>query len=148
MLAAGLCLTLSGQTKGHLNVGEPQKVSGSRNAVLQAKVPVSVQPGYHVNNDKPNDPSLIPLKLTWTSLGALQGGEVTFPKPGLEKVEGLDKPLLVFTGNFDLLVNFKVAPNAPAGPGVAAGKLRYQACNSTTCFPPLTVDVKVPYDVE
>jgi len=111
-------------------------------------VPVSVQPGYHVNSNTPSDEYLIPLKLTWTALGALEGGQVTYPKPSAEKYDFAEKPLSVFTGNFDLLVNFKVAPNAPAGPGIAQGKLRYQACNNTTCFPPLTVEVKVPYTVE
>ena len=115
---------------------------------MQAKVPVSVDPGFHVNSNTPNDEYLIPLKLTWTTTGALQGGQVVYPKPSMEKYDFSEKPLSVFTGNFDLLVNFKVAPNAPAGPGMADGKLRYQACNSTTCFPPQTVEVKVPYQIQ
>lgn len=131
-----------------MSVGEPQKVAGSRNAAVQSKIPVSVQPGFHVNSNAPKEEYLIPLKLTWTALGALQGGQVAYPKASEVKYDFDEKPLSVFTGNFDLLVNFKVAPNAPGGPGIAAGKLRYQACNNTTCFPPLTVDIKIPYVVE
>jgi hypothetical protein len=56
--------------------------------------------------------------------------------------------LAVFTGKFDLIANFKVAGNATAGPGSVAGKLKYQACNSTTCFQPKTIEISVPYQVQ
>jgi len=128
-------------------VGQPQKVAGKRNEAVQTKIPVSILPGFHVNSNTPTEDYLIPLSLKWTSLGALGGGQVTYPKPTLEKYEFADQPLSVYTGNFDLAVSFKVAPNAAAGPGVATGKLSYQACNNKACFPPKTVDVTVPYQV-
>jgi len=140
--------SLSAQSSGHLKVGEPTKVAAARGATVGAKIPVTVDPGFHVNSNHPADDYLIPLKLTWTSLGALEGGEVTYPAPKLEKYEFADKPLSVFSGAFSLTVSFKVAANAPPGPGVAVGKLRYQACNSNTCFPPKTADVNVTYQVQ
>jgi len=109
---------------------------------------VSVKPGYHVNSNAPSDENLIPLKLTWTSTGALEAGAITYPKPSLEKYEFSEKPLSVYTGNFDLTANFKVAANAPAGPGAAVGKLRYQACSNRACYPPKTVEITVPYQVQ
>jgi DsbC/DsbD-like thiol-disulfide interchange protein len=136
------------QSSGYLSLGQPQKVTGKRNETVQAKIPVTVQPGYHVNSNKPNDEYLIPLRLTWTSTGALQAGEVTFPKPTLEKYGFSEKPLSVFTGNFAITANFKIAANAPAGPGSAAGKLRYQACNDKACFPPKTLDISIPYQIQ
>ena len=123
-------------------------MAGKRNAAVQAKIPVSVQPGFHVNSNTPTDEYLIPLRLTWTSTGALEGGSVTYPKPSMEKYEFAEKPLSVFTGNFELVANFKVAASAPAGPGAAVGKLRYQACNDRACFPPKTVEVTVPYQIQ
>jgi DsbC/DsbD-like thiol-disulfide interchange protein len=131
-----------------LKVGEPAKVAGARGAAVQARIPVTVDPGFHVNSNHPSEEYLIPLKLTWTSLGALEGGQVAYPAPTLEKYEFADKPLSVFTGAFSLAVSFKVAGNAPPGPGVATGKLRYQACNSNTCFPPKSADVNVAYQVQ
>jgi hypothetical protein len=138
------------QGSGHLSVGDVQKAVGKRNAAVQVKIPVSVEPGFHVNSDKPSEDYLIPLKLTWdkSTMGALDGGTVVYPKASLEKYDFDEKPLSVFTGNFDLTVNFKVAANAPAGPGVAAGKLRYQACSNKACYPPKTIDVTIPYQVQ
>jgi hypothetical protein len=143
-----LCLPLWAQSSGYLTVGTTSKVVGSRNATVQAKIPVSVQTGFHVNSNKPNEEYLIPLKLTWTSTGALEAGEVVYPKPSQEKYEFAEKPLSVLTGTFDLVANFKVAGHASAGPGAAAGKLRYQACNNRACFPPKTVDVTVSYQIQ
>jgi hypothetical protein len=136
------------QSKTYLAVGEPQKVAGKRGASVQAKIPVTVMSGYHVNSNKPNEEYLIPLKLTWTAPGALEGGTVEYPKPQQEKYDFSAQPLSVYTGNFDLVASFKVAANAPAGPGVAAGKLRFQACSDKACYPPKTIDVNVPYQVQ
>jgi Thiol:disulfide interchange protein DsbD, N-terminal len=139
---------LAQSNKQYLSVGELPKVAGKRSAAIQAKIPMSVQPGFHVNSDKPSDEYLIPLKLTWKSTGALEGGQVTYPKASLEKYEFSEKPLSVFTGDFAVVANFKVAPNAPAGPGVAVGQLKYQACNDRACFPPKTIEINLPYQVQ
>ena len=151
MLAVLLCLPAlwpQSPTNERLTVGQPEKVAGKRNETVHTKVPISILPGFHVNSNTPSDEYLIPLSLTWSALGSLEGGQVTYPKPTLEKYEFAEKPLSVYTGNFELAVSFKVSSTAAAGPGAAAGKLRYQACNSKACFQPKTVDVSVPYSVQ
>jgi DsbC/DsbD-like thiol-disulfide interchange protein len=149
-LAALLWLpSLAAQSNaGYLTIGEPQRVAGKRNAALQSKISCTVQAGYHVNSNTPAEDYLIPLKLTWTATGALEPGPVIYPAPKMEKYEFSEKPLSVLTGKFDVTVNFKVAANAPAGPGIAAGKLRYQACNDRACYPPKTIDVAIQYQVQ
>jgi hypothetical protein len=149
VLAALLCLpSLWAQGKAYLTAGEPQRVAGKRNAAVQSRIPLTVQQGFHVNSNKPAEEYLIPLALTWTKTGALEAGAVVYPKPSMEKYEFSEKPLSVYTGSFDLIANFKVAPNAPAGPGAATGRLRYQACNDRACFPPKTIEITVPYQVQ
>ena len=105
-----------------MTVGQPQQVAGKRNAAVQAKIPVSVRPGFHVNSNTPTEEYLIPLKLTWTAAGALESGSVTYPKPSMEKYEFAEKPLSVFTGDFELVANFKVAANAPGRPRRGGGE--------------------------
>jgi hypothetical protein len=145
-----LCLPLlwPQSSNERLTVGQPAKVVGKRNAAVQTRIPLTIQPGFHVNSNTPADEYMIPLTVTWTSLGALEGAKVTFPKASAEKYDFAEKPLSVFTGNVELTAAFKVSANAPAGPGIASGKLRYQACNDRACFPPKTVDVNVPYQVQ
>lgn len=143
-----LCLPLLAQSSGHLKLGEVPKVAGKRGAAVQAKIPVAVDPGYHVNSNAPNEQYLIPLKLTWKQTGVLEAGQIVYPKPQQEKYEFSEKPLSVFSGKFDVTANFKVAANAPAGPGVAVGQLRYQACNDKACFPPKNIEISLPYSVQ
>jgi hypothetical protein len=112
------------------------------------KIPLSVEKGFHVNSNMPREEYLIPLKLTWTTTGALEPGAITYPMPAVEKFQFAEKPLSIFTGNFDVTAHFKIAPNAPAGPGAATGKLRYQACNDRACFAPKTIDITVLYQVQ
>jgi len=113
---------------------------------VHTKIPVAVDPGFHVNSNPPAQENLIPLSITWSATGALEAGKVTYPKATKEKV-GADT-LTVYTGTFDLVANFKVSATAQAGPGAAVGKLKYQACNSTTCFIPKTVEITVPYQIQ
>jgi hypothetical protein len=147
-LTALLSSCLLAQSSGHLSLGTLPTVAGKRGAAVQAKIPLAVDPGFHVNSNAPNEQYLIPLKLTWKQTGALEAGALVFPKPIQEKYDFSEKPLSVFTGKFDVTANFKVAANAPAGPGVATGQLRYQACNDKMCFPPKNIDISLPYQVQ
>lgn len=146
-LLLGLAM-LSAQGPERLMVGQAEKLAGKRNSSIQVKIPLTVQKGFHVNSNKPREEYLIPLKLTWTSTGALQPGTIDYPMPTVEKFEFADMPLSIYSGSFDLVAHFKVAPNASAGPGAVAGKLRYQACNDRACFAPKTIDVTLVYQVE
>jgi DsbC/DsbD-like thiol-disulfide interchange protein len=145
-----LCALLPAQTSspGHLKLGDLPKVAAKRGETVQVKVPMSVDPGFHVNSNKPNEEYLIPLKLTWKSTGPLEAGAIAYPKPAEEKYEFSEKPLSVFTGRFDVATPFKIPAGAPVGPGVATGQLRYQACNDKACFPPKTIEISLPYSVQ
>ncbi|MBZ5593498.1 MAG: protein-disulfide reductase DsbD N-terminal domain-containing protein [Acidobacteriia bacterium] len=125
----------------------PQKVAGKRGAELTAKLAVSLGEGYHVNSNTPHEAYLIPLKLTWTA-APLDVASITYPKPHDEKYQfSPDEPLSVFTGNFEIATKFKVPADATSGPAILTGKLRYQACNNTMCFPPKTVEVKQAVEI-
>lgn len=107
-----------------------------------------LESGYHVNSNTPTEEYLIPLRLTWEAGAPLKPVEVVYPKPQMEKYDYSSKPISVFTGDFQIVTRFKGEANAPGGPGVLAGKLRYQACSHDTCYPPKTVEVRLPYDIQ
>jgi thiol:disulfide interchange protein DsbD len=127
-------------------VAPPQKVAGQRGAELTAKIAVLLGEGYHVNSNAPHEAYLIPLRLTWTP-APLEVETLTYPKARDEKYPFSDQPLAVFTGNFEIATKFKVPADAVSGPAILLGKLRYQACNSNMCFPPKTVEVKLPVEI-
>lgn len=110
------------------------------------KLAAKIDDGFHVNSDKPNDPYLIPLKLTWSE-GALEKPSLKYPKPETAKLAFSPKPVTVYTGTFNIDTQFKVASNAKSGSTSVAGKLRFQACNDHECLIPRTLDVTIPIEV-
>ncbi|MCS7024767.1 MAG: protein-disulfide reductase DsbD N-terminal domain-containing protein [Bryobacteraceae bacterium] len=124
----------------------PPKLTAKKNSTASAKLSVRLRNGFHVNSNTPSDEYLIPLRLTWTA-APLEVVDVTYPDPKLEKYEFSEKPLSVFTGDFDLMTKFRVPATAPAGMQVITGRLRYQACNQKECLPPKTLEVKLPVDI-
>src|SRR5579863_2439129 len=103
-----------------LNFAPPKKVTAKMGAVAEAPLALQLRPGYHVNSNTPSDEYLIPLSLTW-SAGPLETSGVVFPKPSMEKYAFSDKPLSVFSGEFEIGKRFKVAANGPVGLAVVTG---------------------------
>ncbi|HUQ94829.1 MAG TPA: protein-disulfide reductase DsbD domain-containing protein [Bryobacteraceae bacterium] len=129
-----------------LSVTPPAKVMAKKNTVVTAKLDLQLRNGFHVNSNKPADDYLIPLRLTW-SAGPLELQEVAYPKPRLEKYEFSEKPLSVYSGVFEVVTRFKVPASAAPGMQMISGKLRYQACSDKECFPPKTIEVRLPVDI-
>ena len=99
-----------------------------------------------MNSSTPTEKYLIPLTLKWTST-TVETENVEYPKPQSLKLAFESKPLSILSGKFMFLTKFKVGLNTPAGPTTVTGKLRYQACNDKACFPPKTVEIKLPVNV-
>ena len=125
-----------------LKIAPAETLSGKRGQSVQIKTSLQLQGGYHLNSHKPEDPYLIPLRLTWDA-NMVEPISVEFPEPRKEKYEFSEKPLSVFTGDF--AITSTVKPKV-AGFVVLTGKLRYQACNHNACLPPKTIEIKVPAD--
>ena len=142
-LAVLPCCLLAQQNK--LSIGPVQAISVKAGGTVEQNLKLVVIPGFHVNNDKPKDEFLIPLKLTWTD-GPLQAKSITYPQP--EEIKVGSQMLTVFTGTFLVKTEFQAVAGAKPGSGVMNGKLRYQACNNDMCFRPATLDVRVPVNVE
>jgi len=111
------------------------------------KITATLNEGFHANSHTPSDESLIPLKLTWEP-GPLVAKDVVYPKPKMEKYSFSPDPLSVVSGSFDITTKFATAPSAAAGMSVVTGKLRYQACSDRACFPPKTVEIKLPVNIQ
>ena len=139
--------SLPAQSSPVLTVKTPPPVTGPRNSTLTARVTLQLRGGYHVNSSTPADEYLIPLKLSWDG-APLETIEVAYPAPHLANYSFSKKPVSIYSGQFDVTTRFRVPPTAPLGPLVLAGKLRYQACNDSTCLPPKTIEVRLAYQVQ
>ena len=147
LLALAAPMLLLAQSAGVLTVKPVEKPKAKRNDVFTVKVTAELKQGYHANSNTPSDAYMIPLKLTWQA-APLQVEEISYPKPQMEKYDFAEKPLSVVTGSFDILTKFKAPPTVTAGPILATGKLRYQACTNQMCLPPKTVEVPLTIEIQ
>jgi DsbC/DsbD-like thiol-disulfide interchange protein len=147
-LALPVCVFLvSAQTSPQLAIAPPEQISVKRGAAATVKVTATLSPGFHLNSHTPAEDYLIPLTLKWTP-GPVEAADVAYPAPQMVKVPFQEKPLSVLTGKFEIATQFKVPAGTAPGLVTVTGKLRYQACNDKSCFPPKTLDVKVPVEVQ
>lgn len=147
-VAAGLVLLpgLWAQLGAILTVSPPPRTTAVRSGVVSATLSVQLRNGYHVNSNTPADDYLIPLGLTWNA-SPLQVREIVYPKPKMESYSFSTKPLSVYSGDFEIVSRFAVPATAPLGASIVTGRLRYQACTNSSCYPPKTVEVTLPVDI-
>ncbi len=106
--------------------------------LLKVRLPKDV----HVQANKPRDPSLIPTALTIEPPPGVTVEKVTYPAASELSQAGRREKLLVLGPEFDIEVHVAVAESRGAGEVVIPGRLRYQACNDTMCFPPARAEAR------
>lgn len=134
------------QSVNPLSVEPVLKIVVPRGKSVSFKVQAKIEPGYHVNSNKPNEDYLIPMRMTWQS-DPLVVESVKYPVGHDEKYAFSEKPLNVLTGNFEILVTVKAPEKIEPQMHVMLGKLRYQACSDKACLVPKTIEVRVTADL-
>jgi len=107
-------------------------------STVRAAIQVALPEGFHVQSNKPRDPSLIPTELTVEAPAGVQVEELVFPAATDFEQEGLDEPLLVFDQTFTIGVRLSLPADLAAGDVVVPARLRYQACDDKMCYAPST----------
>jgi thiol:disulfide interchange protein DsbD len=100
--------------------------------------------GWHINGHKPDQPFLIPTDVQFTLPPGISTDALNYPRPDRKTFAfARGKELLVYEGK----VGITTALNVPAefvGTRVRiAARLRYQACNDSTCLPPATTATEI-----
>ena len=116
-------------------------VTGGKPGV--ARLRFRINPGFHINSNKPKSEFLIPtvLKLdapTDIVVGKLtypEGEEMSFPFAPNEK-------LSVYSGEFSVGVLVRPLHNVMPSKYMFRGQLRYQACDNAACYPPKNLPVQ------
>jgi len=120
----------------------------ARGMAFQAAVVLKIRPGFHVNAREVTFDYLIPTDLRADVPAGFKSENVIYPKGTLQTFTfSKDKPLNVYTGTVILRLPLTVSKDAPLGPQRLAMKLRYQACSTEICLPPVTKDVELTLNV-
>jgi DsbC/DsbD-like thiol-disulfide interchange protein len=107
-----------------------------------------VKPGYHVQANPVENPSLIPITLQIDGARGISVGEPLYPTAKRLRLPGDSQDLVVYDGSFAIGVPLEVARDANVGQTVALkGNLRYQACDDSHCLFPVTLPVAISVTV-
>jgi thiol:disulfide interchange protein len=119
-----------------------ERTSMTAGGEIHAALQVTLPDGYHTNSNRPRDPLLIPVTLTFDPPAGIEIAEVVFPKPTDLTQRGADQPLSVFEHEFTIGLVIKTdAAHAP-GEVTLPAEFRYQACDEVACYPPKREAVK------
>jgi hypothetical protein len=114
----------------------------ARGMPFQVAVVLKILPGFHVNARQVSADYLIPTDLHAEVPVGFKMSDVIYPKGTLQTFSfAKDKPLNVYTDTVTIKLPLTVLPNAPLGAQHLPMKLRYQACSTEVCLPPVTKDV-------
>jgi hypothetical protein len=146
-----------------------------RGRAFEVAVVAEILPGFHINANKVLEDYLIPTRVqaelpapSTEFIPIPQGGEglpstplragraspaglrlleTEYPPGQLEKFEFSDKLLLVYDGTVIVRMKLSAPPDTPLGVLHLPLALRYQACNDTTCLPPVTIPIAVELEI-
>lgn len=118
----------------------PSVLRGKANTV---NLEFKVDPGFHINSNKPSAEYLIPTTLKLDPPTDIVVGQVTYPE-GKELSFAFDpnEKLSVYSGEFTLGVNVRPLSTVIPSKYEVRGTLKYQACDNAACYPPKTVPVQ------
>jgi cytochrome c biogenesis protein CcdA/DsbC/DsbD-like thiol-disulfide interchange protein len=142
------CASAAQEPGGGVTV-QPVNEKGSVAAgdTIRLAVDVRVPPGLHLQADRPRDKTVIPARLTLKTPEGLTFATVTFPPSTTFRLIGFDEPLDVFAGSFAVGATVSVDKAHKPGGVTLPGTFRYQACDDTTCFNPVTVETSWTFEV-
>ena len=126
----------------HVDAGVDANVDVGADAIALV-VELIIQPGWHINANKPLSDNLIPTTLeagvgssTWNLM------DVSYPEPIVKALGFQSEALALYEGGVRLTVRLRQNESSPDSPLLRI-KLRLQACDDKICLPPENVNLQV-----
>ncbi len=152
LACAGFVSLANSQVPSGRDVVKPEVFASmepaGRGSSFQIAVVMKIRPGFHVNAREKSEEYLIAtdLKAELPS-GFSSGGEVVYPKGKLETFTFSKKPLNVYQGTVILRLPINALATVPLGEQHIPLKLRYQACSTELCLPPVTIPLDAAVNI-
>lgn len=124
----------------HLTVTVAPVEAAPPGARVSLALDVTPRTGMHVY--APQQKDYIPISLTLRPLPGVRASAPRFPRPESVRIEALDETQQVYSRPFRIVQEITLPSGARAGSEVTiTGTLRYQACDNTICYLPVSVPV-------
>lgn len=119
-----------------------------RGRAVQGTVVMEIPSGYHTNSNRPLERFLIATQLQIEAPQGIRVGPVGYPRAVLRSLKFSKNKVSVFEGRTTMRFSVTVPRGFTGNFAELKGRLRYQACNDDTCFPPQTREVKMSLNVQ
>lgn len=120
----------------------------SRGREFKIAVVVDIASGFHMNSHKPSEDYLIATTLTPKLPAGFELIDTIYPKGQLQKFSfSPNQPLDVYTGSVTFLLRLSAKAAAALGTAEIPMILRYQACNDSTCLPPVKFPLSAKFEL-
>ena len=118
----------------------PEQVTVAAGKASTVEMHFRIRDGLHINSHKPSQKSLIRTDLVVMEPAGVKVEAVDFPAGADYALKAFpNEKLSVYTGEVVLRAHL----TASAGEHLLQGALRYQACDTDSCYPPKKVAVAV-----
>jgi hypothetical protein len=119
-----------------------------RGREFKLAIVVDIASGFHMNSHKPSEDYLIATALTPKLPAGYELIDTIYPKGQLEKFSfSPNQPLDVYSGSVTLLLRLSTKTSAELGATEIPIILRYQACNDSTCLPPVKFPLTAKFEL-
>jgi len=119
----------------------------ARGSSFQIAVVMKIRPGFHINAREKSEDYLIATDLKAVLPSGFNSGEVSYPQGRLEKFAFSKIPLNVYQDTVILRMPVTALASTPLGEQHIPLKLRYQACSSELCLPPVTLTLDATVNI-
>ena len=139
----------------HAQPERPQKASVELLADRSAYAPgatarlaavMVIEDGWHTNSHEPSYDWLIPTELSLSLPESWGAPEITYPEGGMKAFEFTEGPISIYEGTVSFLASVPV-PGGASGTVPVTAALRYQACDHSSCLPPVTTEATLDLQV-
>jgi thiol:disulfide interchange protein DsbD len=115
---------------------------------LLIAVKLTIDEGWHVNSNRPNEDFLIPTELTLGEGSPFEITQVEYPEGKSVRLEfSPDIPLSVYDNSVWIKSHLKFGKNGGVGPTIIPVRLTTQACDDRSCVAPMTHELPIGIEV-
>lgn len=107
---------------------------------------LNLVPKIHINGSDVGKTGLIPTELLFRGPAGIEVTKIKFPPTHPLKVEFSKKPIQVYSGEVLITASLSVAASVKPGEYRVKAYMRYQACDTTVCHMPATMEI--PFTVK
>ena len=119
-----------------------------RGRTVQGTIVMDIPSGYHANSNRPLERFLIATQLQIEAPQGIRVGPILYPRALLRSLKFSKNKVSVFEGRTTIRFSVTVPRDFKGNSAELKARLKYQACNDDTCFPPQTREVKMWLGVE